>query len=104
MIGKKGRNTFCIWYNEFIKQMGVDINIFIYRYFITYRYFTTYRYLNTNTRYVILELQKEQPPQYKGLANDNDRKLHPFNSVKVYKGGFSMPISGTFIEKRYLQL
>ncbi len=62
MIDKKSRNTFCIWYNEFIKQMGVDINIFIYRYFITYRY------LNTNTRYVILELQKEQPPQYKGLA------------------------------------
>jgi len=59
--------------------------------------------LNPAARYAILELQKEQPPQYKGLANKKMEKLHPF-TVQSIQGWFSIACFQDFIEKRYLQL
>ena len=50
-------------------------------------------YLHFSTYCAIIKTQKEQPPA-RGWPILKRQKFHPFNR-QVYKGGFSMPISGT---------
>jgi len=57
--------------------------------------------LSPVARYAILELQKEQPPQYKGVA---DKKMEIPRYRPSIQGGFSIAHYWDFIEKRYLQL
>ena len=73
--------------------------------FTPFYYALSKSFLNPAARYAILELQKEQPPQYKGLAHIMyDRKLHPAQHANVLQGWFSIACFQDFIEKRYLQL
>lgn len=58
-------------------------------------YILTIQSLNITARYAILILQKEQPPQYKGLAHKKIENSTLLNTPMFYKGGFSMPVSRT---------
>ena len=69
--------------------------------FIRFYYSLSKSFLNPVARYAILELQKEQPPQYKGLAN---KKIEIPRYRPSIQGGFSIAHYWDFIEKRYLQL
>lgn len=69
--------------------------------FIRFYYSLSKSFLNPVARYAILELQKEQPPQYKGLAN---KKIEIPRYRPSIQGGFSNAHYWDFIEKRYLQL
>jgi len=47
------------------------------------------------SRYAKMSIQKEQPPQYKGLAHIDDRNS-PSNTPMFYKGVFLCPFLGLY--------